>query len=157
MKIHNDVRSLGQILKFLQRDIPIPQSLTHLPVYTKSKLPTATTVKKTLRKLQHRLNRKAEKRATIRTRFLNSALKRFSDFNGTEGFHTMTQNGLNAVDMGPIRTKDMVSARIQEQYFTVSTPTPPFYTNRTTHNWKHMEAWFQDIYHYIRTRHEPRI
>jgi hypothetical protein len=150
LKTHNDIRALGQILRCIQREMPIPKPLLHLPVYSKINNPTAATVKKTLRKLQQRLNRKAEKRATIRTRmykynrteffrnrdygpFLNSALNRFSNFNGIEGFHTSTQDGQSAVDMDPTRTKDMASARIQAQHFTASTPTPAFYSNRTPH------------------------
>jgi hypothetical protein len=46
LKIHNDVRSLGQILRCLQLDVPIPQSLKNLPVCTKIKSPTASTVKR---------------------------------------------------------------------------------------------------------------
>ena len=153
LKIHNNaVRALRQNLRCIQHGMPIPKTLLHLPVYSKIKNPTAATVKKTLRKLQHRLNIKAEKRATIRTRmykynrteffsnrdyglFLNSALNRFSNFNGIEGFHTSTQDGQSAVDMDPTRTKDMTSARIQAQHFTASTPTPAFYSNRTLHNY----------------------
>jgi hypothetical protein len=127
LKIHNDVRALGQILRCIQREIPIPKTLLHLPVYSKINNPTAATVKKTLRKLQHRLNIKAEKRATIRTRmykynrtdffrnrdygpFLNSALNRFSNFNGIEGFNMSMQHGQSAVDMDPTWTKDRASA-----------------------------------------------
>jgi hypothetical protein len=49
LKIHNDVRALGQILRCIQREMPIPKTLLHLPVYSKIKYPTAATVKKTLR------------------------------------------------------------------------------------------------------------
>jgi hypothetical protein len=79
--------------------------------------------------------------------FLNSALNRFSNFNGIEGFHTSTQDGQSAVDMDPTRTKDMASARIQAQHFTASTPTPAFDSNRTPHNWESMETWFRDMFY----------
>ena len=46
LKIHNDVRALGQILRCIQREMPIPKTLLHLPVYSKTKNPTTTTVKR---------------------------------------------------------------------------------------------------------------
>jgi hypothetical protein len=147
-RIQADIRTLRTILRCLKRGTSIPEDLKELPVYVSIAEPNVKRVGLKLRYLQQRLNKKAEKRTKIRARmykhnrsehfrnrnygaFLNSALSKFNNFKGIEGFSTHTTEGLPAVDMDPERTKQTTSARIQQQHFTPSIPTPQYYTTRS--------------------------
>ena len=109
-RLQADIRTLGKILRCLKREMSIPQELEKHPVYTSIEQPNARRVGNKLRELQQRLNKKAEKRTTIRARmykynrsehfrtrnygaFLNSALSKFNNFQGIEEFSTTTVDG----------------------------------------------------------------
>ena len=138
-------------------------------MYTSIVQPNAKRVGTKLRDLQQRLNKKAEKRTTIRARmykynrsehfrtrnygaFLNSAPSKFNNFQGIEGFFTTTAEGELAVDMDPERTKQTASHRIQKQHFSPSIPAPHYYKTRTQEDWDAMDPWFKKMFH---TTHKP--
>ena len=168
-RLQADIRTLGKILRCLKRETNIPQELARQPVYTSIIQPNAKRVGTKLRELQQRINKKAEKRTTIRARmykynrsehfrtrnygaFLNSALSRFNNFQGIEGFLTTTVDGEPAVDMDPERTKQIASNRVQQQHFSPSIPTPQYYKTRTQEDWDAMDPWFKKMFH---TTHTP--
>jgi hypothetical protein len=51
------------------------------------------------------------------------------------GFATTTDEGLPAVDMDPEKPKKMASARVQQQHFTPSIPTPQYFNTRSQADW----------------------
>ena len=162
-KIQADIHTLGRIIRHLQRKEPIPSDARG-PVYEGVEGKTTPQIKAHMRKLQACLNKKAEKRAQVRTRmykynrsehfrkrdygaFLNSALNRSSEFHGIEGFHTNTDTGKPSVSTDPISTKDMATNRIKNQHFTQYTPTPEYYTCRTQPAWDKLDTWFKELFH----------
>ena len=162
-KIQADIHTLGRIIRHLQRKEPIPSDARG-PVYEGVEGKTIPQIKAHMRKLQACLNKKAEKRAQVRTRmykynrsehfrkrdygaFLNSALNRSSEFHGIEGFHTNTDTGKPSVSTDPISTKDMATNRIKNQHFTQYTPTPEYYTCRTQPAWDKLDTWFKELFH----------
>jgi hypothetical protein len=84
--------------------------------------------------------------------FLNSALSKFNNFQGIEGFSTTTADGIPAVDMDPERTKQTASHRVQQQHFTPSIPTPQYYNTRSQEDWNALDPWFKKLFH---TTHTP--
>ena len=54
--------------------------------------------------------------------------------------------------MDPTLTKEVASARLQQEHFTPAVPAPAYYNTRTQKDWETMPPWFKRMFH---TTHNP--